>query len=151
MTSRERKKLKVADARTIAVQPAASASGSGGIQSSGNALAGPSSTTIRFDYLKCSYAGITRVNRCGEPGSIDVEKFTDLPSLKVIKTAGLGARVLGHLTSDVFRRVHLRLREKARAEMDPVKRCILGRGQQLKRGKAKQLNRTESLLKRQRQ
>ena len=79
MTSRERKKLKVADARTIPVQPAASTSGSGGVQSSGNALAGPSSTTIRFDCkhplralslldinLKHSYARITRINRCGE-------------------------------------------------------------------------------------
>jgi hypothetical protein len=56
MTSRERKKLKVADARTIAVQPAASASGSGGAQSSGNALAGPSSTTIRFDCEHHSHA-----------------------------------------------------------------------------------------------
>lgn len=79
MTSRERKKLKVADARTIAVQPAASNSDSVGVQSSGKALAGPSSTTIRFDCkhpllavslldmnLKPSYAGITRVNRRGE-------------------------------------------------------------------------------------
>jgi ribonuclease P/MRP protein subunit POP1 len=49
MTSRERKKLKVAGARTIAVQPSVSTSGSGIVQSSGNALAGPSSTTVRFD------------------------------------------------------------------------------------------------------
>jgi ribonuclease P/MRP protein subunit POP1 len=49
ITSRERKKLKLADARTIAVQPAASTSGGGGAPSLGNALAGPSSTTIRFD------------------------------------------------------------------------------------------------------
>jgi len=44
-TARERKKLKVADARTIAVQSAAST----GAQTSGNALAGMSSTAIRFD------------------------------------------------------------------------------------------------------
>jgi len=49
MTSRERKKLKVAGARTIAVQPSVSTSGSGTVQSSGNALSGPSSTTVRFD------------------------------------------------------------------------------------------------------
>lgn len=49
MTSRERKKLKVAGARTIAVQPSVPASGSGTVQSSGNASAGPSSTTVRFD------------------------------------------------------------------------------------------------------
>jgi len=51
MTSRERKKLKIADARTIAVQPAEPVSTTGGenVPSSGNALAGSSSTTVRFD------------------------------------------------------------------------------------------------------
>lgn len=84
MTSRERKKLKVADARTIAVQPAASTSGSVGVQSSGNALAGPSSTTIRFD---CEHP-LSAVSLLehepqnaamrGLPASIDVERFTEV-------------------------------------------------------------------------
>ncbi|KAF9230624.1 FAT domain-containing protein [Melanogaster broomeanus] len=45
------------------------------------------------------------------------------------------------------RRVPVRLREKARAEMDPMRRKVLGRP---KRGKANQISRTEALLKRQR-
>ncbi|KAF8809561.1 POP1-domain-containing protein [Phlegmacium glaucopus] len=47
------------------------------------------------------------------------------------------------------RRVPLRLREKARAEMDPVRKKSLRRAMS-KRGKSKHLSRTESLLKRQR-
>ncbi|KAG0698380.1 ribonucleases P/MRP protein subunit POP1-domain-containing protein [Suillus ampliporus] len=153
MTSRERKKLKVADARTIAVQPAVSTSGNGSAQSSGNALAGPSSTTVRFDSMH------------GLPASIDVERFTEARAYeidamqKAIKTAGESAThrawqtLPRHLrrraASHDVRRVPLRLREKARAEMVPVTRRILGRGRS-KQGKTKQVTRTESLLKRQR-
>ncbi|KAG2135049.1 ribonucleases P/MRP protein subunit POP1-domain-containing protein [Suillus cothurnatus] len=143
MTSRERKKLKVAGARTIAVQPSASNSGSGAVQSSGNALAGPSRL----------------------PASIDVEKFTEARAYeidamqKAIKTAGesvthrawqtLPRHLRRRAASHDVRRVPLRLRDKARAEMAPVTRRILKRGRS-KRGKTKRVSRTESLLKRQR-
>ncbi|KAG1861722.1 ribonucleases P/MRP protein subunit POP1-domain-containing protein [Suillus subalutaceus] len=153
MTSRERKRLKVAGARTIAVQPSVSTSGSGAVQSSGNALAGPSSTTVRFDSMQ------------GLPASIDVERFTEARAYeidamqKAIKTAGesvthrvwqtLPRHLRRRAASHDVRRVPLRLREKARAEMVPVTRRILKRGRS-KRGKTKQVSRTESLLKRQR-
>ncbi|KAG2145816.1 ribonucleases P/MRP protein subunit POP1-domain-containing protein [Suillus clintonianus] len=153
MTSRERKKLKVAGARTIAVQPIVSASGSGTVQSSGNALAGPSSTTVRFDSMQ------------GLPASIDVERFTEARAYeidamqKAIKTAGesvthrvwqtLPRHLRRRAASHDVRRVPLRLRDKARAEMVPVTRRILKRGRS-KQGKTKQVSRTESLLKRQR-
>ncbi|KAG1733032.1 ribonucleases P/MRP protein subunit POP1-domain-containing protein [Suillus paluster] len=153
MTPRERKKLKVADARTIAVQPAASTSGSGSVRSSGNALAGPSSTTVRFDSMQ------------GLPASIDVEKFTEARAYeidamqKAMKTAGesvthrawqtLPRHLRRRAASHDVRRVPLRLREKARAEMAPNARRILRCGLS-KRGKTKQVTRTESLLKRQR-
>ncbi|KAG2087135.1 ribonucleases P/MRP protein subunit POP1-domain-containing protein [Suillus discolor] len=153
MTSRERKKLKVAGARTIAVQPSVSASGSGTVQSSGNASAGPSSTTVRFDSMQ------------GLPASIDVEMFTEARAYeidamqKAIKTAGesvthrvwqtLPRHLRRRAASHDVRRVPLRLRDKARAEMVPVTRRILKRGRS-KQGKTKQVSRTESLLKRQR-
>ncbi|KAG2038684.1 ribonucleases P/MRP protein subunit POP1-domain-containing protein [Suillus americanus] len=153
MTSRERKKLKVAGARTIAVQPSVSTSCSGTVQSSGNALAGPSSTTVRFDSMQ------------GLPASIDVERFTEArvyevdAMQKAIKTAGesvthrvwqtLPRHLRRRAASHDVRRVPLRLRDKARAEMVPITRRILKRGRS-KRGKTKQVSRTESLLKRKR-
>lgn len=153
MTSRERKKLKVAGARTIAVQPSVSASGSGTVQSSGNAHSGPSSTTVRFDSMQ------------GLPASIDVERFTEARAYEIdamqnaIKTAGesvthrvwqtLPRHLRRRAASHDVRRVPLRLRDKARAEMVPVTRRILKRGRS-KQGKTKQVSRTESLLKRQR-
>ncbi|KIJ61144.1 hypothetical protein HYDPIDRAFT_97259 [Hydnomerulius pinastri MD-312] len=150
LTARERKKLKVADARTIAVQPVASGSGSGAANS-GNAVAGSSKTIVRFDTMQ------------GLPASIDVERFTEARAYeidamqKAIKTAGessthrawqtLPRHLRRRAASHDVRRVPVGLREKARAEMDPMRRKTSGRP---KRGKANQISRTEALLRRQR-
>ncbi|KIK93095.1 hypothetical protein PAXRUDRAFT_829342 [Paxillus rubicundulus Ve08.2h10] len=150
--ARERKKLKLADARTIAIQPTPSGSGSGTAnEQSNSATTGPSKTTVRFDATQ------------GLPASIDVERFTEARAYeidamqKAIKTAGessthrawqtLPRHLRRRAASHDVRRVPVRLREKARAEMDTPKRKVLGRP---KRGKANQIGRTEALLKRQR-
>ncbi|EGO23569.1 hypothetical protein SERLADRAFT_416006 [Serpula lacrymans var. lacrymans S7.9] len=147
-TSRNRKKLRVADARTIAVQSAESAAGGT------NAAAGPSSRAAsQFDSMK------------GLPTVLDVEKFTEARAFEIdaMQTAMKNASASSthrawqmlprHLrrraASHDVRRVPLRLREKARAEMDPVRRKALGRSIP-KRGKGKQISRTEAFLKRQR-
>ncbi|EIW81399.1 POP1-domain-containing protein [Coniophora puteana RWD-64-598 SS2] len=101
----------------------------------------------------------------GLPSAIDVERFTEARAFEIsaMQTAMQNASESSttrvwqtlprHLrrraASHDVRRVPLRLRERARQEMDPVKRKALGRSQP-KRGKGKQISRTESLLKRQR-
>ncbi|KAL4080470.1 ribonucleases P/MRP protein subunit POP1-domain-containing protein [Scleroderma citrinum] len=160
LSARERKKLRVADARTIAVQPVASASsGRQDDQQTNhtNPVAGPSKTVVSLDTMK------------GLPTTIDVERFTEARAYeidamqKAIKSAGessthrawqtLPRHLRRRAASHNVRRVPLRLRDKARAEerhltMDPVKRKT--HKALPKRGKAKQITRTESLLKRQR-
>ncbi|KAJ3814661.1 POP1-domain-containing protein [Lentinula aff. lateritia] len=98
---KERKKQKLADARTIAVQSPITTS---------NAVAGPSQLgpTIN-DKLK-------RL-----PGAIDVEKFAEAPWQ--VLPRHLRRRAASHNP----RRVPLRLRDKARSEMDPMRRKVLGR------------------------
>ncbi|PBK74850.1 POP1-domain-containing protein [Armillaria solidipes] len=140
LSGRERKKLKMADARTIAVQP---------VQS--NAEAGPS----RVDSM-------ARL-----PGVIDVEAFTEARSFEInamqnaMKTASssstqrawqaLPRHLRRRAASHDVRRVPVRLREKAKAEapwiMD-VRKDI--NRQKPKRGKDKRVSKTESFLKRQR-
>ncbi|KAH7927632.1 POP1-domain-containing protein [Leucogyrophana mollusca] len=148
LTSRERKRQKMADARTIAVQPTASTSNSG----QGNAVPGPSKTTVRFDSMQ------------GLPTAIDVEKFTEARAYEIdamqnaILNAGessthrawqtLPRHLRRRAASHDVRRVPVRLREKARAEMDPVRRKALGRSKP-KRGKTNHISRTESFLRRQ--
>ncbi|KAF8547670.1 POP1-domain-containing protein [Imleria badia] len=154
-TARERKKLKMADARTIQVQDTSTTNGSTPTNNQGNAVAsssaGPSKTVVQFDSMQ------------GLPASIDVERFTEARAYeidamqKAIKTASgssthrawqtLPRHLRRRAASHDVRRVPLRLRDKARAEMDANKRRLLGRP---KRGKAKQITRTEAFLKRQR-
>ncbi|OBZ71160.1 Ribonucleases P/MRP protein subunit pop1 [Grifola frondosa] len=145
LSGRERKKQKTAAARTIAVQPGASGAAE-------NAVAGPS-RSVRFDSMK------------GLPGSLDVERFAEARAFEInaMHEAMQNARsnstqrawqqLPRHLrrraASHDVRRVPLRLRDKARAEMDPVRRKALGRSMP-KRGKAKRVNRTTELLRRQR-
>ncbi|KAI6041590.1 ribonucleases P/MRP protein subunit POP1-domain-containing protein [Pisolithus marmoratus] len=139
LNARERKKLKVADAPGHGDQAA-------------NATPGPSKTTISFDLMK------------GLPTTLDVERFTEARAYEIdameraIKSAKdssthrawqtLPRHLRRRAASHNVRRVPLRLREKARAEMDPAKRKTHG-GARPKRGKAKQMTRTESFLKRQ--
>ncbi|KAI0755130.1 POP1-domain-containing protein [Daedaleopsis nitida] len=144
LSGRERKKQKTAIARTIAVQDVGS--------SSGNALAGPSKS-VRFDSMK------------GLPGALDVEKFAEARAFEVnaMHEAMQNARsnstqrawqqLPRHLrrraASHDVRRVPLRLRDKARAEMDPARRKALGRNNP-KHGKYKKVRRTIDFLRRQR-
>ncbi|KAI9566167.1 ribonucleases P/MRP protein subunit POP1-domain-containing protein [Boletus coccyginus] len=152
-SARERKKLKMADARTIPVQEPSPASGSTHTNSNeqGNAAPSSSKTVVQFDSMQ------------GLPGSIDVERFAEARAYeidamqKAIKTAGessthrawqtLPRHLRRRAASHDVRRVPIRLRDKARAEMDANKRRLLGRP---KRGKANQTTRREALLKRQR-
>ncbi|KAL6301998.1 POP1-domain-containing protein [Sparassis latifolia] len=148
-TSRERKKQKTELARTIAVQPNNTSST---VATAGNAVAGPS-RSVRFN----SMAGL--------PGSLDVEKFAEARAYEInamheaMKSARSNATKRAwqllprHLrrraASHDVRRVPLRLRDKARAEMDPMRRKALGRSLP-KRGKSKAVSRNQQLLKRQR-
>ncbi|KAJ3894258.1 POP1-domain-containing protein [Lentinula edodes] len=120
---KERKKQKLANARTIAVQSPITTS---------NAVAGSSrlGPTVN-DKLK-------RL-----PGAIDVEKFAEARSFEInamktaIETASSASTTRAwqvlprHLrrraASHNPRRVPLRLRDKARSEMDPMRRKVLGR------------------------
>ncbi|KAH9927049.1 POP1-domain-containing protein [Amylocystis lapponica] len=138
-SARDRKKQKTAEARTIAVQ-------------SNNAAAG-SSKSVRFDSMR------------GLPGSLDVERFAEARAFEInamhdaMQNASSNAtqrawqQLPRHLrrraASHDVRRVPLRLREKARAEMDPMRRKVLGRSKP-KLGKTKRITRTRQLLKRQR-
>ncbi|KAG6379369.1 ribonucleases P/MRP protein subunit POP1-domain-containing protein [Boletus reticuloceps] len=155
-SARERKKLKVADARTIQVQGTSAAGGSNTTNDQRNAVAssssaGPSKTAIQFNSMQ------------GLPASLDVERFTEARAYeidamqKAIKNASkssthrawqtLPRHLRRRAASHDVRRVPVRLRDKARAEMDANKRRLLGRP---KRGRANQTTRTEALLKRQR-
>ncbi|KAJ7134557.1 NUC188 domain-containing protein [Mycena epipterygia] len=127
-TGRDRKKQKLHDARTIAVQTNAVASAS---------------------------------NAKRLPGAIDVEKFTEARRFETeamhngMKAARLRAwqSLPRHLrrraASHDVRRVPLRLRDRARQEMNSVKKKPLARLRP-KLGKDKRLSRTETFLKRQR-
>ncbi|KAG9308789.1 hypothetical protein JVU11DRAFT_11414 [Chiua virens] len=171
-TARERKKLKMADARTISVQAAPTGNAStmnnqANAVGSSSAGPGPSKTVVQFDSMQ------------GLPASIDVERFTEARAYeidamqKAIKTARhvtndtqlrfsevlcsessthrawqtLPRHLRRRAASHDVRRVPVRLRDKARSEMDPHKRRLLGRP---KRGKGNQITKTESFLKRQR-
>ncbi|TFY68580.1 hypothetical protein EVG20_g3505 [Dentipellis fragilis] len=125
ISSRERKKQKVTAARTIAVQQT-----SGAGSTAGNAVAGPSKT-VRIDSMK------------GLPTSLDVEKFAEARAFEInamhnaMKSASsssthrawqeLPRHLRRRAASHDVRRVPARLRQKARAEMDPMRKKILGR------------------------
>ncbi|KAI0352614.1 POP1-domain-containing protein [Trametes cingulata] len=146
ITGRERKKQKTAMARTIAVQSAAGPS-----NASGSAVAGPSKS-VRFDSMQ------------GLPGALDVERFAEARAFEINamheamenarsnSTQRAWQQLPRHLrrraASHDVRRVPLRLRDKARAEMDPARRKALGRNMP-QRSKKKQLPRTVQLLRRQ--
>ncbi|KAJ8080661.1 Ribonucleases P/MRP protein subunit pop1 [Marasmius tenuissimus] len=140
---RDRKKQKLTEARTIPVQ-----------HSNGNA--GPS--TVRFGPL-------VHDSMRNLPGAIDVEKFAESRAYEInamqsaMKSASsssthrawqvLPRHLRRRAASHDPRRVPVRLRAKAKAEMDPVKKKALGRSLP-KLGKSKRLARSEALLKRQR-
>ncbi|KAG6891353.1 hypothetical protein C0992_008468 [Termitomyces sp. T32_za158] len=144
-TGREKKKIKMTAARTIAVQSVKT------VSSSENAAAGPSK------------APVNSLN--GLPSAIDVEKFAEARAFEIdamhnaMKNASasstsrawqaLPRHLRRRAASHDVRRVPLRLREKARAEMDPLRKKILGRSIP-KLGKNKRLKRTELFAKRQR-
>ncbi|KAG6900179.1 hypothetical protein C0993_001891 [Termitomyces sp. T159_Od127] len=144
-TGREKKKLKMTVARTIAVQSVKT------VSFSENAAAGPSN------------ARVNSLN--GLPSAIDVEKFAEARAFEIdamhnaMKNASasstsrawqaLPRHLRRRAASHDVRRVPLRLREKARAEMDPLRKKILGRSIP-KLGKNKRLNRSELLARRQR-
>ncbi|KAI0670934.1 POP1-domain-containing protein [Trametes maxima] len=146
LTGRERKKQKTAVARTIAVQPAAGPS-----NANNNAIAG-SSKSVRFDSMK------------GLPGALNVERFAEsrafeinamheaMQNARATSTQRAWQQLPRHLrrraASHDVRRVPLRLRDKALAEMDPARRKALGRSMP-KRSKKNQPTRTSQLLGRQ--
>ncbi|EIW59552.1 POP1-domain-containing protein [Trametes versicolor FP-101664 SS1] len=146
VSGRERKKQKTAAARTIAVQPTAGPSATGE-----NAKTGPSKS-VRFDSMK------------GLPGALDVERFAESRAFEInamheamqnarsASTQRAWQQLPRHLrrraASHDVRRVPLRLRDKARAEMDPARRKALGRSMP-KKSKRNQPNRTGKLLARQ--
>ncbi|KAI0345981.1 POP1-domain-containing protein [Trametopsis cervina] len=143
MSGRDKKKQKTSLARTIAVQPLASGSGS--------AAAGPSKS-VQFE------------NAPPLPGSLDVERFAEARAFEInaMHTAMQNARadtthrawqqLPRHLrrraASHDVRRVPKRLRDKAKAEMDAPK--VKPKKHIPQRGKAKRVPRMETLLKRQR-
>ncbi|KAF8631784.1 hypothetical protein AX17_004999 [Amanita inopinata Kibby_2008] len=138
-TARERKRQKVTAARTIAVQNASS-----------TASPGPS-----------TFTNASSANRL--PGAIDVEKFTEARAFEIaamenaMKNASassthrvwqtLPRHLRRRAASHDVRRVPIRLRDKARAEMDSVRKK--SKSKVPKRGRARKLTRTETLLKRQ--
>ncbi|KAI0087814.1 NUC188 domain-containing protein [Irpex rosettiformis] len=142
MPGREKKKQKTALARTIAVQPSSS-----GVK----AVAG-SSKTVQFENAKPL------------PESLDVEKFAEARAFEIsaMHTAMENARASTthrawqqlprHLrrraASHDVRRVPLKLRDKARAEMDTPK--VKPKKHIPQRGKARRVPRAQELLKRQR-
>ncbi|KAG8214891.1 hypothetical protein J3R82DRAFT_10062 [Butyriboletus roseoflavus] len=166
----------MADARTISVQETVTSTGSGSSLTKNqrnivaSSSAGPSKTVIQFD---CTYSrtpfyrgaiSMVRLAMQGLPASIDVERFTEVRLFRCLIVAVtndcLGAESSTHrawqtlprhlrrrAASHDVRRVPVRLRDKARAEMDANKRRLLGRP---KRGKANQITHTEDYLKRQR-
>ncbi|KAH8104719.1 POP1-domain-containing protein [Cristinia sonorae] len=149
-TGREKKKQKTVAARTIPVQDATSSGPSNTQSQTANAEAGPS-RSVRFEGKQL-------------PGSLDVERFAEARAFEInaMHTAMQTARQSAshrawqelprHLrrraASHDVRRVPLRLRDKARAEMDPMRKKALRR-KHPQHGKDKKLQRTEPLLKRQ--
>lgn len=134
LTGRERKKIKLTAARTIEVQ------------SQSDATPGPSVPMSRL------------------PSTIDVEKFVEARAFeidamqKAMKTANssstqrawqaLPRHLRRRAASHDVRRVPLKLRDKARAEMDPIRKKTLG--SMPKRGKLKRISQTDKFLSRQR-
>ena len=108
-SARERKKLKMAGARTISVQETATSTGSGSslADNQRNAVAssstGPSKTVVRFDSTcfrtPCCRMAISMVRLAmqGLPASLDVERFTEVRVFRCIRVAvtndRLGARI----------------------------------------------------------
>ncbi|KAG6811630.1 hypothetical protein H0H92_006499 [Tricholoma furcatifolium] len=145
LTGREKKKLKMTAARTIAVQPAKT------LTFSDNAVAGPSSKSA-----------VNSLN--GLPSAIDVEKFAEARAFEIdamhnaMKNASasstsrawqaLPRHLRRRAASHDVRRVPVRLREKARSEMDPLRKKP--RHSMSKLGKSRRLTRTELFVKRQR-
>ncbi|KAJ3717095.1 POP1-domain-containing protein [Lentinula raphanica] len=145
---KERKKRKLADARNIAVQlPSAT----------GDTVAGP---------LRLPQGPTTDDPKTKRlPGAIDVEKFAEARAFEInamknaIEAASSASTTRAwqvlprHLrrraASHNPRRVPLRLRDKARAEMDPLKKKVLGRAMP-KLGKQRRLPREVVFMKRQR-
>ncbi|KAF8635812.1 hypothetical protein AX15_000014 [Amanita polypyramis BW_CC] len=140
--AREKKRQKVTMARTIAVQSLPPGMGS----STGPSTSGTS-------------GGMGRL-----PGAIDVERFAEARAFEInameeaMKNASessthrvwqtLPRHLRRRAASHDVRRVPKRLRDKARVEMDPVKRS--SKSKLPKRGKTKQITRTESFERRQR-
>ncbi|TDL22253.1 POP1-domain-containing protein [Rickenella mellea] len=145
LTSHQKKKQRTDAARTIAVQP--------------SPLAGPSKPAANGTLLGLFSCSNTL------PATIDVERFAEARAFEInaMQEAMENSRASAthrvwqtlprHLrrraASHDVRRVPARLRERARAEMDPVRKKALGRSMP-KRGKARRVSRTENLLKRQR-
>ncbi|KAJ7601074.1 ribonucleases P/MRP protein subunit POP1-domain-containing protein [Mycena floridula] len=142
-TGRERKKAKIANARTIAVQFAPAPAQ--------NPVAGPSRLAPSTEGMQ------------GLPGAIDVEKFAESRAFEInamqnaIQSASsssthrawqlLPRHLRRRAASHDVRRVPLRLREKAKAEMDPSKKAK----RIPKLGKTKRISKTELFRKRQRE
>ncbi|KAF9454729.1 POP1-domain-containing protein [Macrolepiota fuliginosa MF-IS2] len=137
VTGREKKKQRMNIARTIPVQ------------------SGP--------VARDSSQGVVNGMR-GLPSAIDVEKFAEARAFEIdamesaMKTASnastqrawqaLPRHLRRRAASHDVRRVPARLREKARAEMDPMRKKLLSR-KLPKAGKNKKITRTASFLKRQ--
>ncbi|PPQ68334.1 hypothetical protein CVT24_004815 [Panaeolus cyanescens] len=144
-TGRERKKLKISAAREIPVQSTSSS------KQTQNDSAGPSRV------IPTSLKGL--------PSSIGVEKFVEARAFEIdamhsaMKTASassthrvwqtLPRHLRRRAASHDVRRVPLRLRERAAAEMDPPKEKTGPAPSKKQKGKASSQNRTENLLKRQ--
>ncbi|KAH9480457.1 Ribonucleases P/MRP protein subunit POP1 [Psilocybe cubensis] len=146
ITGREKKKLKINAARTIAVQPSS--------QRESSAAIGPSNSATNHSN-----------SLTGLPTALDVEKFVEARAFEIdamhtaMKTASassthrvwqtLPRHLRRRAASHDVRRVPLKLRDRARAEMDPVRKKALGRSLP-KLGKGKGMSRTEAFLRRQR-
>ncbi|KAF9527535.1 POP1-domain-containing protein [Crepidotus variabilis] len=143
VSGRERKKVKIAAARTIAVQNTTSSGGTKASSSAPQPVAGPSKI----------------------PSIIDVEKFVDARAFEITAMHAAMKNACASSTHRVWqtlprhlrrraashdvRRVPERLRDRAQAEMDVVRKKALDRSMP-KRGKANRPLATESFLKRQR-
>ncbi|KAF9497689.1 POP1-domain-containing protein [Pleurotus eryngii] len=144
-SGRDKKKIKIKTARTIAVQNVSSLSTASVTQASANA--GPSTPKAPARL----------------PGSLDVEKFVEArafeidamhKAMKAASSSGtqrawqaLPRHLRRRAASHDVRRVPLRLRDKATAEMDPVNKK---KKSLPKQGKNKRVPRTEKFLSRQR-
>ncbi|KAJ6508878.1 NUC188 domain-containing protein [Mycena sanguinolenta] len=148
-----RKKQRLHDARTISVQSNAEA----GPSTVGNGGSPYSPYRRRFSYTS---QGVRRLG-----GAIDVEKFVEarkfeINAMHVAQKTARGAATQRvwqtlprHLrrraASHDVRRVPLRLRDRAKQEMNAIKKKALARFRP-KQGKDKRLSRTETFIKRQR-